>query len=114
MLNPRCYRTQCVWEIGGFDTDDPWGGRYYEDARMVIRLAEKYAWVHVPELLHNVLIDREKSEQKIPMYNHLRKTFYEEILKRWGNEYLPVWKTAATGRVILQALVPNPNRPKNK
>lgn len=113
MLNPRCYRTSSVRAVGGFCTDDPWQGRYYEDARMVIRLAEKYAWVHVPEILHNVLIDRKKSAQKIPMYNYLRKTFYEEMLKRWGNEYLPIWHTASTGRLILIGLVPNPQK-KNK
>lgn len=112
MLNPRCYRTACVRQTGGFDTHDPWQGRYYEDARMVIRLAEKYAWVHVPEILHNVLIDQKKSREKIPMYNHLRKTFYEEMLKRWGNEYLPLWHTASTGRLILQGLIPNPQRKK--
>ena len=110
MLNPRCYRTEYVRKLGGFDTDDPWEGRYYEDARMVIRLAEYYEWIHVPEILHNVLIDRKKSAQKIPMYNRLRKEFYEKMLQKWGNEYLPVWHTASTGRIILQALIPNPKR----
>lgn len=100
MLNPRCYRTKCVQAIGGWETDDPWKGRYYEDGRMIIRLAEKYEWIHITDILHNVLINREKSTKKIPMYNHLRKSFYEKMLKRWGNKYLPVWKTSSTGRIV--------------
>lgn len=106
MVNPRCYRTSSVRQIGGWVTNDPWDGRYYEDARMIIRLAAQHSWIHVPELLHNVRINRQKSEDKIKYYNHLRKTFYEDMLKQWGGQYEPVWKTASTGRIVLEALKP--------
>lgn len=107
MLNPRCYRTECVKAVGGWLVDDPWEGRYYEDARMVIRLASRYKWIHLPELLHNVTISQKKSQSKIPMYNELRKSFYEAMLMEWGGEYKPVWETASTGRIILKELRPN-------
>ncbi|MFD1175769.1 glycosyltransferase family 2 protein [Paenibacillus puldeungensis] len=106
MLNPRCYRTDCVRNVQGWLTNDKWEGRYFEDARMVIRLAARYEWVHVPELLHNVTIDRAKSQQKMFYYNHLRKSFYEEMLKHWGDRYEPVWETASTGRILLKGLKP--------
>ncbi|MNP66950.1 hypothetical protein D3C76_1627210 [compost metagenome] len=73
---------------------------------MIIRLAAQHSWIHVPELLHNVRINRQKSEDKIKYYNHLRKTFYEDMLKQWGSKYEPVWKTASTGRIVLEALKP--------
>ncbi|MNP01339.1 hypothetical protein D3C76_931500 [compost metagenome] len=106
MLNPRCYRTECVRRVNGWITSDSWDGRYYEDARMIIRLAALYSWVHIPELLHNVRINRQKSNDKIQYYNPLRKSFYEEMLIQWGNLYEPVWKTASTGRVVLKELKP--------
>ncbi|MNN14451.1 Hyaluronan synthase [compost metagenome] len=106
MVNPRCYRTECVRGVNGWITSDPWDGRYYEDARMIIRLAALYSWVQIPELLHNVRVNRQKSSDKIQYYNPLRKSFYEEMLRQWGNLYEPVWKMAATGRVVLKELKP--------
>lgn len=106
MVNPRCYRTECVRGVNGWITSDPWDGRYYEDARMIIRLAALYSWVQIPELLHNVRINRQKSYDKIQYYNPLRKSFYEEMLRQWGNLYEPVWKMAPTGRVVLKELRP--------
>ncbi|MNV92373.1 hypothetical protein D3C71_1869640 [compost metagenome] len=73
---------------------------------MIIRLAALYSWVQIPELLHNVRINRQKSYDKIQYYNPLRKSFYEEMLRQWGNLYEPVWKMAATGRVVLKELKP--------
>lgn len=104
MLNPRCYRTECIRQINGWVTNDHWGGRYYEDARMIIRLAALYSWVHIPELLHNVRVNRQKSHSKVPYYNVLRKSFYEDILQQWGNHFEPVWEIAPTGRIILKQL----------
>lgn len=108
MINPRCYRTDFVRRLNGWITNDPWGGRYYEDARMIIRLAGHYSWVHVPELLHNVRINRQKSQNKITFYNSLRQSFYEEMLIHWGDLYEPVWKTMPTGRIVLEQLQPKP------
>lgn len=104
MLNPRCYRTDCVRDVGGWLTNDSWNGRYFEDARMIIRLASLFSWVHVGELLHNVRMDQEKSKAKIKYYNYLRKSFYEEMLVEWGGHYKAVWKTTSTGRIVLDKL----------
>ncbi|ENH96604.1 family 2 glycosyl transferase [Gracilibacillus halophilus YIM-C55.5] len=104
MVNPRCYRTSAVRAVGGWIIDDPWKGRYYEDARMVLRLVARFGWVHVPEFLHNVRHDVNRSSAKIKYYNHLRKTFYEKLLQEWGNEYKPIWETAPTGRIVLKEL----------
>ncbi|MNO20282.1 putative glycosyltransferase EpsE [compost metagenome] len=106
MINPRCYRTPCVREVNGWVINDPWNGRYYEDARMIIRLASQYSWVQLNDLLHNVRINRKKSSDKKKYYNFLRVSFYEEILKRWGDQYEPVWKLASTGRIVLEKLNP--------
>ena len=104
MVNPRCYRTEYVKNVGGWLTNDPWDGRYFEDARMILRLASKYSWVHVEDFLHNVRYSKRKSDGKIDYYNYLRTHFYEELLEEWGATYKPVWKTASTGRVILERL----------
>ncbi|MNW66135.1 hypothetical protein D3C74_445790 [compost metagenome] len=75
---------------------------------MIIRLASNYSWIHIPEILHNVIINRQKSQKKIQYYNPLRKSFYEEMLKQWGDLYEPIWKKASTGRIVLEQLKPKP------
>lgn len=112
MVNPRCYRTDFVRKLNGWITNDPWNGRYFEDARMIIRLAAQYSWVHIPKLLHNVRINRQKSHNKIVFYNSLRKSFYEEMLIQWGDLYEPVWKEMPTGRIVLEQLRPKPLKQK--
>jgi glycosyltransferase involved in cell wall biosynthesis len=106
MVNPRCYRTEYVRAVGGWWTNDRWEGRYLEDARMIIRLAGQYSWIHIEEILHNVLLNAEKGRKKYPMYNTIRKQFYEEMLRRWGNEYHPVWRMSEAQVLYLHRLIP--------
>ncbi|WP_110927980.1 glycosyltransferase family 2 protein [Bacillus massiliglaciei] len=106
MVNPRCYRAESIKEIGGWITDDPWEGRYLEDARMIIRLAGKFSWIHIPELLHNVYYDPIKGKKKFPIYNEVRKSFYEDILISWGDLYTPIWNVNSAQVVYLEKLVP--------
>ncbi len=104
MVNPRCYRTTAVKKVGGWITNDPWQGRYFEDARMILRLISTYKWVHVNESLHNVRVNPRSSGDKIKYYNRLRKDYYEKMLLEWGNQYKAVWKMASTGRIVLERL----------
>lgn len=104
MLNPRCFRTQSVRQIGGYRTEDPWDGRYYDDVRTIVLLAERFAWVGVPRFLYNVNYGIDRSIFRIPIYNFFRQTFYEEMLERWGGEFTPVWAIGSTGRIVLKDL----------
>ncbi len=113
MVNPRCFRTESIKAIGGWITNYPfdlWKGRYFEDVQIILRLANKYSWVHVNKFLHNITMNLQTSHHdgkiSLNMFNHLRISMYTYLLKEWGNEYRPIWKKAPTGRYILKDLVP--------
>jgi O-antigen biosynthesis protein len=52
-LIPRMYRTDALRAIGGWSTDDPSGGRLYEDMNVIARLSRHYELKHIPEPLYH-------------------------------------------------------------
>ncbi|WP_134699034.1 glycosyltransferase family A protein [Ammoniphilus sp. YIM 78166] len=93
MLHPRCYRTEAVREVGGWETDDPYGGRIMEDRRMVLKLIERYPLHWINKTLYNRRKHRLQLTKKedFQMRNQLRKELVSRSLSNWGNEYSPVF-----------------------
>ncbi len=52
-LIPRMYRTDALRAIGGWPTDDPSGGRLYEDMNVIARLSRQYELKYIPALLYH-------------------------------------------------------------
>jgi O-antigen biosynthesis protein len=52
-LIPRMYRTDALREIGGWSTDDPSGGRLYEDMNVIARLSQQYELKYIPAPLYH-------------------------------------------------------------
>lgn len=93
MVHPRCYRTEAVRDVGGWDTDDPYRGRVMEDRRMVLKIMEKYPVQWVNEYLYHRRKHRSQltHPNKKRQRNRLRKMVIEHYLKKWGNQYEPVY-----------------------
>ncbi|WP_234117232.1 glycosyltransferase family 2 protein [Clostridium hydrogenum] len=106
-LWPRCYRTDAVRKIGGWPTDVPYGGRYMEDKLILYRLIEKYKFYWMDKVLY---VHRNNEEsyvgQKLQIYNYMIEWGVKDSLRRWGNEYKPVFSTSF-GWKIVNSLISN-------
>lgn len=93
MLHPRCYRTEAVRSVNGWDTDDAYQGRIMEDRRMCLKIINRYPVYWINRYLyfrrkHNgQLTDRESLHKR----NDLRKQITLTSLYQWGNRYQPVF-----------------------
>ncbi|WP_313640034.1 glycosyltransferase family 2 protein [Paenibacillus sp.] len=52
-LAPRFYRKETLLRIGGWYTEDPSGGRLYEDFEMIVRLLNTFPIAYVPTALYH-------------------------------------------------------------
>lgn len=52
-LAPRIYRTEALRILGGWKTDDPAGGRLYEDMLMIVRMLQQGSSFYLNECLYN-------------------------------------------------------------
>jgi len=93
MLHPRCYRTASVRSVGGWDTNDPYDGRFMEDRRMCVKLIGKYRFYWIDRILYNRRRHARQltSESSIPFRNRLRRELVLRTLEQWGNQYRPVF-----------------------
>lgn len=94
MMYPRFYRMACLQEVGGWETNDKYNGRYMEDRRILFKLIEKYDFVWVDEHLYNLsrlTNDRLSSLNNKEKYLELKKELIIRTLERWGGEYVPVF-----------------------
>lgn len=107
MLHPRCYRTEAVRKVGGWETDDPNEGRLMEDRRMVVKLIEKYRVHWIDQFLYNRRKHRNQltHQDAIQARNQLRRQLVIRSLKRWGNHYKPVFGYRG-GLLIIKRLMP--------
>ncbi len=107
MLHPRCYLTDALRQVGGWETSDPYGGRIMEDRRMVVKLMEKYR-VH---WINRYLYNRRKHSNQLTNHadfqarNVLRKRLVTTSLRKWGNRYEPVF-ALRKGLLIVKRLIP--------
>ncbi|MEC0242285.1 glycosyltransferase family A protein [Paenibacillus dokdonensis] len=52
-LAPRIFRTEALRKLGGWKTDDPAGGRLYEDMLMIVRMLQQGSSFYLNECLYN-------------------------------------------------------------
>lgn len=89
-LYPRCYKTNYLKAVGGWETNDKYNGRYMEDNRIFYKLIEKYDFHWIDEHMYNLNRydgERQTKPENREKYNEIKKDFIEYYLKKWGNEY---------------------------
>ncbi|RAP76792.1 glycosyltransferase family 2 protein [Paenibacillus montanisoli] len=88
---PRFYRTSTLKSIGGWPADDPYEGRYMEDKRVLMRLIEvcHFHWIDVPLYIHRR--HHHNQTNLIDIYREITEWNIRDALKRWGDEYDPVF-----------------------
>ncbi|SES41802.1 glycosyltransferase family 2 protein [Salipaludibacillus aurantiacus] len=107
IISPRCYRTNAVLDVGGWDTSDKFDGRIMEDRRICLKLMEKYPWFYIDRYLYNRTKHRSQlsTSNNIEKRNYLRREVIEHYLKKWGNEYEPVFYKEEDGYLKIEKLI---------
>ncbi|WP_235782026.1 glycosyltransferase family 2 protein [Paenibacillus senegalensis] len=62
-LAPRVYHTATLRKMGGWQLNDPFNGRLYEDFQMILRILDHYEIEHLPAVLYHRRIRRESISQ---------------------------------------------------
>ncbi len=96
-LWPRCYRTSALREIGGWPVDDPYEGRNMEDKLVLFRLIEKFRFHWVDEVLYVHRRHDYNNTRKIDEYNNIIEYNAKQVLKRWGDNFEPVFDIDSYG-----------------
>ncbi|MBP1933391.1 glycosyltransferase family 2 protein [Ammoniphilus resinae] len=111
MLHPRCYRTEAVRAVGGWQVDDPYDGRIMEDRRICVKLIEKYPFHWINKIMYNRRKHRDQltNRKGYEARNQLRKELVKKSLKSWGSKYTPVF-SYRNGLLIVKRLVRRKNR----
>lgn len=106
MLHPRCYRTEAVQDVGGWDTSDPYQGRIMEDRRMCLKLIEKYPihWINKYLYFRRKHQNQLTKRDSIRKRNFLRKMVIQHYLWKWGNIYKPIFSYNKAGFLIIKEL----------
>lgn len=89
-LWPRFYRTSALRYINGWPTDDPFEGRYMED-RILLYLIEHYSFHWIDMLLYKHRRHGRNLTNQLKNYNKVIEWAVRDALKRWGDEYKPVF-----------------------
>ncbi|MEW9672186.1 glycosyltransferase family A protein [Ammoniphilus sp. 3BR4] len=119
-MYPRFYRTSCLREVGGWETDDKYGGRYMEDRRIMFKLIERYDFRWVDRHLYNLTREHQKGrltlQENKHKYNEIQKEMITRYLKKWGDKYYP-WFYLSNGWLQVQLIArdkfspPPPQKP---
>lgn len=103
---PRFYRTSCLLGVGGWDTHDPYEGRYLEDRMIMFKLIEQYDFLWIDQHLYNLCRDNnERLTKERAIHNELKKELIIDTLIKWGNHYTPVFSNH--NRWLRTKLIPN-------
>lgn len=107
MLQPRCFCTKAVISVGGWDTNDPFEGRFMEDRRICLKLIERYPIYWIDRHLGNRRVHENQLTHKdyIEIRNLLRKRVIEYYLEKWGNEYTAIYTIGKSGYLQISQLV---------
>lgn len=108
IISPRFFRTEAVRAVGGFELDDPYGGRYMEDRYILLKLIEKYKFHYIEYPLYNQRLHSSNisGKQHQTQFEETRRYVYPKVIKQWGNEYEPVFYCGTSGWLHLQKLIP--------
>ncbi|WP_273834667.1 glycosyltransferase family 2 protein [Guptibacillus sedimenti] len=102
---PRFYRTSALNYVGGWPTDDPFDGRFNEDKRILLRLIEHFRFHWIDNVLYVHRIHNTNQTKDLLSYETITKWTVRNALKRWGDQYEPVFIKSG-GWVILKKLIP--------
>lgn len=94
MIYPRFYRTSALKRVNGWSTQVPMGGRYAEDRQILLKLAGYFKFKRINRVLYNRLQHKTNNSRGSNRMKYAKVTrfLYKDALKRWGNEYRPVFK----------------------
>lgn len=89
---PRFYKTSSLKWIGGWPTDDPWEGRHVDDLFVFLRLLEHFKFHWIDEVLYYYrLHDSNQTTYNRQIIADAVEWIYRNALKRWGDEYEPIF-----------------------
>lgn len=103
---PRFYRTSALQSIGGWPVDDPYEGRYAEDLRILFRLIEQYRFHWVDAVLMNHRRHNQNQTNDLKIYQDIMEWNVRDTLKRWGDEFEPVFHINEEGWIAVTELRP--------
>lgn len=100
MVYPRFFRTETVRRVNGFETDDPYQGRFAEDTYLLLKLIaiSNFHWVN--RNFYNLRrnhADRMTNRKNRKHYEKVLRYIYSKMLKQWGDEYEPVFEVNRFG-----------------
>ncbi|MBU9713307.1 glycosyltransferase family 2 protein [Evansella tamaricis] len=109
MLTPRCYRTDAVRLVGGWNIDRWFDGRVMEDRQMCLKLIDSFPVKWINEYLYNCRVHKNQlsGKENIEKRNKLREELIYFYLKKWGDEYNPVFTYSRNGYLIIDYLQKN-------
>jgi glycosyltransferase involved in cell wall biosynthesis len=94
---PRFYRTSALRRVGGWSVNDPFQGRVLEDRAIQLKLIEHYHFHSVHETLYHYRRHTDNQTENIATYAKAVEWIVRDALKRWGDEYEPIFIKFAKG-----------------
>ncbi|GGG04134.1 glycosyltransferase family 2 protein [Paenibacillus abyssi] len=107
MVYPRFFRTETVRRVNGFETDDPYRGRYAEDRYLLLKLIaiSDFHWVNANlynlRRSHTDYITNGKHQK---CFTAVLRYVYLKMLKQWGDKYEPEFGMDRYGWLYLKKL----------
>lgn len=111
---PRFYRTSALLKVGGWPTHDPYKGRYREDMLMLYRLIGRFRFHWIDKPLYNQRVHRSNLTHQRKLLQETAEWSVRDALKRWGNEYKPVFHITKDGWKKVVKLIPTDHFGKKK
>ncbi|WP_163102801.1 glycosyltransferase family 2 protein [Peribacillus alkalitolerans] len=105
MVYPRFFRTEAVRQVGGFENDDPYQGRFEQDRYLLLKLIGISNFHCVDEDLYNCRSHGDNSTQpkNRKYYADVKRYIFNKVLNEWG-DYYPVFEIASDGWLYIKEL----------
>lgn len=106
MVYPRFLRTETVRKVKGFETDDPYHGRFDEDRYLLLKLIAVSHFHWIDANLYNCRSHNDNATQpkNRKYYSEVKRFIFSKMLKEWGNEYEPVFAVSSDGWLYIKEL----------
>ena len=105
MVYPRFFRTEAVLQVGGFENDDPYQGRFEQDRYLLLKLIGVSNFYCVDKDLYNCRSHGDNSTQpkNRKYYAEVKCYIFTKILNEWG-DYDPEFEIASDGWLYIKEL----------
>lgn len=106
MVSPRFFRTESVRKVGGFECDDPSGGRFNEDRYLLYKLIKISSFHHIDKLLYHIRVHANNTSKpdNQTLFNKVKQFALKKVLADRGLE--PVFVQTEEGWLDVQDLKP--------